>query len=363
MVYNYIKIKLKSIRQFLKEQEEFLNMFKIQKNKINKEITSVFLAVCLMFGICLAIIIGSPIRVNANEEDILEDNTEEVRKIEAEIDYINEVIILKNIISTNGEPVYMYSPKASITANAKKQASEKWFEVRGNTIDISKYIPSKAGKESVIAVRFADDIRREDKTYESRAAFIISSRPNISLAMLKEQVIYDMKDEHIKLIGDLKDREYDYSITGNGWNYRMTGDLDVSPKVMPLGGSVTIRLSATDESFSSNSIKIKVPKPIATPKLKVNLKKFQITGTSNKLGWSVSIDGEYKNFDEKKIDFKDFENKLTKVDDFEITTLDGIEYIKLYVKVLPTHKRPSSMVQTLLIPLIELKSELELELE
>ena len=329
-------------------------MSEILKNDLNKKIISFFLSVCLMLSICFAL----GLTVHANEND--DDGESKVMKVEAEIDYVNEVIVLKNKKTANGNPVYMYSPKASITANAKKQANEKWIAVEGNTIDISKHIPLKSGKESVIAIRFADDIQREDKTYESREVFIIQSRPNVSIGDLKRQVLYDIEDGHIRLIGELKGREYDYQIGNSDWIYKAKGDLDASPQNMPLGGTVTIRLSATDVSFASLSIAIKVPKPLPTPKLKLNFRRGYIIGASNRFGWSAEEDGEYEIFNDKRISFNDFEEKFTNISKFETIVEDEIKYIIVYIKALATNKRPASIAQVLLIPVNEIKGEQEI---
>ena len=329
-------------------------MSQIQRQKLNKRIFATLRSLCMVCIICT--IFGGFVAVPANAAG------------NVQIDYINESIELRSARRTD-TPVYMYSPNASITSDAKKQAKEKWFPIVGNTLNISKYIPSKPGKESVIAIRLSDDVQMEDGTYESREAFIIPSRPNISASDLKRQVIYDAEIQRIRLTGDFVGQDYDYQLKGNDWYYKMRGELDVSPKYMPLGGVVTIRLSADEskKTFASVSIKIKIQKPMPAPNAKVNLKRSQITGVSNKCAWSFREYGEYTVFEKKTMEFEELaaelgeiaKNKLNgdkfyKLDEFESVIVDEVEYIKLYVKVMATVKKPASAVRMLLIPLDEI---------
>ena len=319
-------------------------MFLKQQNILAKKIISTILSVCMIFMICFSVV--SPVYAAERNEN----------KATAKINYATEQIEFGNKEDNEKQsatPKYMYSPNVSVKATPKKQTTEKWYPVYGGTIDISKYIPAASGKECFFAIRFADDVPREDGTYKSRNTIIIPGRQSTTAADLKRNISYNALTEKIE-IGNFK---YDYQIGLSEWNYGMTGDLNVSSKYMPLGGVVTIRQSATNENFASVSIKIKVPKAAATPNLKVNHKTEKIVGITKKSGWAASEDGIYKEFTDSSIELKLFEEKFGKADKFDTEYVqfsaksEAVECLVIYVKTLATERVPSSQAQVLYIPL------------
>lgn len=288
-------------------------------------------------------------------------------EIASEIDYTAETIDLSGIITRNAGPVkYMYSPNVNpkldakdyTAGDAKKLAAEKWYPVYGDTIDISKFISDK--KEIVFAFREADELPGADGVYSSRVkSAIIPKRPAVLQATFKNNAKYvTSPNEGIILTGEIKDG-CEYKVGIGQWIQADSPFIEINPKYNANGGTVSIRKSATADSFASDEYKIKIPKAPAAPKLRVNNGKIiGIKLSSHK--WSVSEDGIYAPFTYTSINLGDFEKQMEEsISSFEIIRENNTEYIAVFIKVEATEKKPSSPVQRLLIPRSSLSQKAE----
>ncbi|MCL2773982.1 MAG: hypothetical protein FWD71_11595 [Oscillospiraceae bacterium] len=304
----------------------------------------------------------------ANADLTANSNYTNYAKISVSIDYADETITLSG--KPDGGPAvkYMYSPNATASTVAKKLAAEKWYPVYGNTISITPYIPKSASGEILFAFRDADEFPSIDGTYSSRVLSMpITSRPNISPTDFKNSVKYDPQSETIRISGDLLS-VYDYQIGSFGEGRWITGNtdysIDVSSKYNAMGGTVTIRKSATDSSFVSNEYKLRIPAAPSIPKVKVNESTKKIIGIitgTNAYAWSMSENGTYTQFTSRVIDLTDFENQMgTSIGQFSeesnmptlgsANSINGMDdYIIIYIKVLATGNKPSSPVEKLYV--------------
>lgn len=268
----------------------------------------------------------------------------------------------------NAKVTFMYSPGVSSTASGKKQASEKWYPMYNNEIELTTYIPNTPAKDYVIAVRLASDVPDENGAYSSRQTVILKGRPNISNSDFKSKAVYSPKQNMILISSDLKNMGYDYKVGECTWVLGMTDDLYIDPAANFLGGVVTIRQTANDvtNTFSSNVYKVKIPAAATMPNIKVNEKTKKIIGIGKNQAWSARGDGStnFTLITDKSISLSDIPIKFTALDNLlpETITRNGVE-IECYViffKTLADEKKPESIVQKVYIPksLIEVKLSL-----
>ena len=246
-----------------------------------KRIISALLAVFM-----LAAAVGSgALIVSANEEE-----ASSLGKPVVVLDYVQETIwidytnpngrMLPDDLTLNKNVVLMYALKIKGTED-KDLEKAKWLPTYSGEINISKYVPKKAGgKEYMIAFRWSDQSPKK----ENIAVVTLKPRQTIT----KGDVWYDADKQHVIAngkgfevkIGD--DVWYENEI---GWGALIgdyTGADDSVPdkdrplflpmNFMPTGGVVTARKStvAEDEGiegqFASPVLKIKMPKLPKPPK-------------------------------------------------------------------------------------------------
>lgn len=263
-----------------------------------------------------------------------------------------------NLDSNKGKVIYMYSPGVSSTASGKRQASEKWYPMYNNQIELKKFIPNTSDRDYVIAVRLAAEIPDENGAYASRQTVILRGRPNISNSDFKNKVVYSPRLSMVLISSDLKNLGYDYKVGECTWVLGMTDDLYIDPSVNFLGGVVTVRQTANyvTKTFSSNEFKVKIPAAASMPNIKVNEKTKKIIGIGKNQAWSTRGDGstDFTLISDKNISLDDIPRKFTALENLlqETITRNGVktECYVIFFKTLADDKKPESPTQKLYIP-------------
>jgi len=207
-------------------------------------------------------------------------------EVSIEIDYVNEVIRLSG--KTGGAVRYMYSPNVSVTSEAdlSRQASERWFPIYGDAINISGFIPNGRNNGFIFAFRDADEIAADGVFTSRRATEVIRGRPVISSSEFRALVSYSPRTERIYI--DSAFGAFDYQVGNGVWILNNTKPfIDASSRFNPLGGVFTIRASAVQgRSFASNEHRVRIPRAPSAPNVRLNARTGRLAGVRTTMQWS-----------------------------------------------------------------------------
>lgn len=295
-----------------------------------------------IFILLLTIIILTSLSINAAA------NTG-FAEIIIEIDYVAEVIRLSGK-EGGGFVRYMYSPNVSAgaEANPRRQASERWFPIYGDEIDISQFIPNGRNNGFLFAFRDADEIAGDNGVFTSRrTTTVIRGRPIMSSADFRSFITYNPRTERIYI--DPEFGPYDFQVGIGKWILNNTAPfIEASSRHNPMGGVFTIRASAVPgRSFASNEYRLRIPRAPNAPNIRVNERTGRLSGIRTTMQWSVSPTGPFVNFRDRtgNLDALGLHRHafMTAQDE------NGNDCVIIYIRLAATDRLPSSPAQKLLI--------------
>jgi hypothetical protein len=236
-----------------------------------------------------------------------------------------------------------------------RQASERWFPIYGDAINISGFIPNGRNNGFIFAFRDADEIAADGVFSSRRATEVIRGRPVISSAEFRSLVSYSPRTERIYI--DSAFGAFDYQVGNGVWILNNTKPfIDASSRFNPLGGVFTIRASAVQgRSFASNEHRMRIPRAPSAPNVRLNARTGRLAGVRTTMQWSHSPTGPFTSFTDRSgsLDsFRDFRRLRTGAGRSSFAVLrdaDGNDYIAVYVRVAATDRLPPSPVQRVLV--------------
>jgi hypothetical protein len=199
---------------------------------------------------------------------------------------------------------FLYTLRAA--ADGAGQAGERWLPVLGNTIDISRLVPRSGNTVFRFAVRRADaepeggSFGEDDRNMiEIRARRTVAT-PDRRSIIVRDGLLTRGTVPNMAIPGNV---EVLYRIGIGQWSTSAVtlgqiNDADVGISLLaqhnPMGGTAEVRFAAitdaadpNDNRFASVPFRVRIPRPMRAPRLRVNANRGTVTGINQRMEWSI----------------------------------------------------------------------------